>query len=679
MSASASPTSLSARLQPLLVSASRTLTAQVALLMLGLSLLTRLVLMAMSVHEAGAATWLAAFVLGLGSDLATLSLALLPVAVFDLLFPSRWPRMAVAVRGLAFAVIAFSLFFLLASEIIFWDEFGTRFNFIAVDYLVYTHEVIDNIKQSYPVVPLVGGFALAATALAWFRRAAWREAVAVPARTRLVLLTVLVVLASVLWPVWRVDSAALTGNHYADELAGNGLYSFFSAYRNNELDYARYYPVLPEPELREGMRALRLAPAYRENVASAGAAPLRVAYAAAGPALPATASPLPAVAMGAAPGPRKHLVMITVESLSADYLGTFGNTEGLTPQLDRLAGESLLFANLYATGTRTVRGLESLSLSVPPTPGQSIVRRPGNEELATLGEALNRSGYRSRFLYGGYGYFDNMNYYFSHNGYEVLDRNDIPARDIGFANAWGVSDEYLFNQALRTMDAEAGKQPQFLMLMTTSNHRPYTYPDGRIDTPSPGGRAGAVKYTDFAIGQFLAQAAKRPWFRDTVFVVVADHCASSAGKTSLPVNRYHIPAIVYAPGFIKPQREERMMSQIDLAPTLMGLLGLPADPHFFGKDVFHDTSFEPRALIANYQEVGLLKGDRLLVLAPRHAPRMFRVQNPGSAQELQTEVKPDPALVDEAITYYQSAAEAFRGGRMRLPAAQVAWRATPRS
>lgn len=678
MPASEHSPSLSARLRTLLAAVPRTLTAQVAVLLLGLSFATRVVLMAMSVHEAGAGAWLAAFVLGLASDIATLSLALLPVAVFDLLLPSRWPRVATLARGFAFAVIAFSLLFLLASEIIFWDEFGTRFNFIAVDYLVYTHEVIDNIRQSYPVVPLVSGFALAAAALAWIRRGAMQRASTVPARARLALLAMLAVMASVLWPTWRVDGAAITGNHYADELAGNGLYSFFSAYRNNELDYARYYPVLPEPKLRASMRALRLAPAYLPDVAPAAAAPLKVAYAAAGAVFPAKAQPLSNAVLRAVVGPHKHLVMITVESLSADYLGTFGNPEGLTPQLDRLAAESLLFANLYATGTRTVRGLESLSLSVPPTPGQSIVRRPGNEELATLGEALNREGYRSRFLYGGYGYFDNMNYYFSHNGYEVLDRNDIPAKDIGFANAWGVSDEYLFNQALRTMDAEAGKQPQFLMLMTTSNHRPYTYPDGRIDIPSPGGRAGAVKYTDFAIGQFLAQAAKHAWFRDTVFVVVADHCASSAGKTSLPVNRYHIPAIVYAPGFIKPQREERMMSQIDLAPTLMGVLGLPADPHFFGKDVLHDASYEPRALIANYQEVGLLKGDRLLVLAPRHPPRMFRVQNPGSAQEQQTEVSPDAGLVEEAITYYQGAAEAFRGGRMRLPAAQLPWRATPR-
>lgn len=655
-----------------LAAVARTLTVQVALLFLGLSLLTRLVLLVMSEHEAGIGSWAAAFVAGIGSDLATLALALLPVAVFEVALPGRWPRLSAALRGVAFAVIAFSLLFLMASEIIFWDEFGSRFNFIAVDYLVYTHEVIENIRQSYPVGKLVGSFALVALALAWWRRPAWRAAVAVPRPAHVAVLGVLVVAALGSWRLWHVDSAAMTGNRYADELAGNGLYNLFSAFRNNELDYGRYYPVLPETRLRADMQRLRIAPAEiacaRDCVGTPRSGPLQAA--AFHPQVPGT---------GVAPARRRHLVLITVESLSADYLGVFGNKEGLTPNLDALAQRSLLFSHLYATGTRTVRGLESLSLSVPPTPGQSIVRRPQNEELATLGAALDRAGYRSRFLYGGYGYFDNMNYYFSHNGYEVQDRQDMAAKDIGFANAWGVSDEYLFNQALRTMDAEAGRQPQFLMLMTTSNHRPYTYPAGRIDIPSPGGRAGAVKYTDYAIGHFIAEAAKHPWFRDTVFVVVADHCASSAGKTSLPVNRYHIPALVYAPGFVAPRREERMVSQIDLAPTLLGLLGLPADPHFFGKDVLHDAAYEPRALIANYQEVGYLKGDRLVVLAPRRPAREFRVADADLTTQSQEEVAPELALVEEAIAYYQGAAEAFRDGRMHLAPRDVAFRAPPRS
>ncbi|MDI1301414.1 MAG: LTA synthase family protein [bacterium] len=631
------------------------LTLRVALLFLFLSFLTRVVLFGLSVGVADASvkSWIAAFFLGFVSDVATLSIALLPVAAFELFLPRRWPRAASVLLGTAFAVIAFTLIFQMASEIIFWLEFGVRFNFIAVDYLVYTHEVIDNIMQSYPVLPLLSGFAVAALALALWWHGSWKKAVHIHGAARTAVLFALMAACAIAWFSWGIDKFSITRNRYTNEIAGNGLYGLFSAYKNNELDYASYYPVLPAAKLHAGLKALAMAPAYQASPAASASV--------------------------AAPTRPRHLVMITVESLSADYLGIFGNKNGLTPNMDRLSREGLLFTQLYAAGTRTVRGLESLSLSVPPTPGQSIVRRPHNEDLATLGAALNRQGYHSWYIYGGYGYFDNMNYYFSHNGYQVVDRSDVPANEVGFANAWGMSDEYLFNQAEKLLDKEAGKAPQFLMLMTTSNHRPYTYPDGRIDIKSPGGRDGAVKYTDYAIGKFLKDAEKHAWFKDTVFVIVADHCGSSAGKTSLPVYRYHIPAIVYAPGFVKPQEETRMVSQMDIAPTLMGMLGYSADPHFFGKDVLRDKNYEPRALIANYQEVGYLKGDKLVVLAPRHPARVFRVENAASEKEKQTEVAPDTALVNEAITYYQTAAEAFSRGDMKLPAKEATAGIPPRN
>lgn len=633
------------------------LSARVALSFLLLSLLTRMALLALSLPVAGghAGNWIVAFLLGSISDLATLAFALLPVALFELLLPQSFPRLSAFLRGGAFAFITFTLLFTAASEVIFWQEFGCRFNFIAVDYLVYTREVLDNIRQSYPVGPLLALVAALALVPTIFWRRHWLAANHIGYRQRATLVLILLVAGCLSWSLWNSDRPAVTRNHYANELAGNGIYNFFSAYRNNELNYNAYYPTLPAAELDSHMQALGLAPAYSSH--APGKAPVIAA---------------------ALPTHPKNVVMITVESLSADYLGTFGNSQGLTPNLDKLAKEGLLFTNLYAAGTRTVRGLEALSLSVPPTPGQSIVRRPGNENLATLGAALNRNGYHSWYVYGGYGYFDNMNYYFSHNSYEVVDRSDIPGKDVGFANAWGMSDEYLFAQASKLLDRETKSGPQFLMVMTTSNHRPYTYPDGRIDIKSPGGREGAVKYTDYAIGKFIADARQHSWFKDTVFVIVADHCASSAGKTSLPVYRYHIPAIIYAPASIRPQQENRMVSQIDIAPTLLGLLGLPAEAHFFGKDVLHDPHYTPRALIANYQEVAYLQGDQLLMLAPHKPARQFRVENSEGEKEKQTEVAVDPALLKTAITYYQGAAEAFRKGSMRLAEKDVVRHVTAR-
>jgi len=196
-------------------------------------------------------------------------------------------------------------------------------------------------------------------------------------------------------------------------------------------------------------------------------------------------SPLPAFK-----SPPRHVVLITVESLSADYMTAFGSTRNLTPNLDRLAEKSLFFTRLYATGTRTVRGLEALSLGTPPVPGQAVVRRPGNQRLSTVGQLAALQGFEPVFLYGGNGFFDNMNAYFGGNGYRIVDRRDIPADKVTFENAWGVADEVLFDQTIDELDrADAAGKRVFAQVMTTSNHRPYTYPDGRIDIPSPGGRA----------------------------------------------------------------------------------------------------------------------------------------------------------------------------------------------
>ena len=174
--------------------------------------------------------------------------------------------------------------------------------------------------------------------------------------------------------------------------------------------------------------------------------------------------------------------MVIEESLSAEYLGIFGNRFGLTPNFDRLAERSLLFTHLLATGTRTVRGLEAITLSIPPLPGISIVKRPGNEGLFSWGSLMQDKGYETKYLYAGYGYFDNMSYFFSHNGFSIVDRSNFTRDEITFANIWGVCDEDLFKKTIQESDKSwtAGK-PFFSMVMTTSNHRPYTYPAGKID------------------------------------------------------------------------------------------------------------------------------------------------------------------------------------------------------
>ena len=623
-----------------------------ALLFLAIASLTRLALALQSgLDKTPLALWPGLLVRGIAFDLAVLAWLLAPMLLWAALWPARWrnTRWRGGLRLAIFFLLAAVLLFGALSEWVFWEEFETRFNFIAVDYLVYTHEVIGNIVESYPVVPLLAAVAALAAVPTWLFRARIR-ATGVPA-TQAGWRVLYAALAFTLpWGAWHladVDQMQFSGNTYANELAGNGLMTFVAAFRRNELDYERFYATLPPAQADRILAGVGVERKPLSTAVSPGAdedeafnqqrMPFR--------------------------RPPKNVVLISVESLSAKFLGSFGNPAGLTPRLDALAKDGLLFGRLYATGTRTVRGLEALSLGTPPIPGQAIVRRPGNEHLATLGEVLRRQGYQTLFLYGGYGYFDNMNGYFAGNDYRVVDRTDFPKASVGFANVWGVADEYLYDNSLVQLDqAHASGKPFLAHIMTTSNHRPYTYPDGRIDIPSPGKREGAVKYTDYAIGHFIDQARSKPWFDDTLFVIVADHCASAAGKTKLPVAGYHIPLILYAPALLKPGRDDRLASQIDIPPTLLDVMGLPGDDHFFGVSLFEQGDDGRRAFISNYQELGYLKADRLVVLGPKQRVDTFRIDANGDA----TPAAPDPRLRGEAVAYYQTAFKAFREGALKM-------------
>lgn len=594
---------------------------------------------------------LSALVRGLWFDIATLCFLLPPFLLIAVALPNRF-RSRRTVHVLRWGVLWLSLALLLfgaLAEITFWREFSSRFNFIAIDYLIYTQEVIGNIRESYPVGALLGLVAALATLLTWLAAKFfdWADGPRTW-RWRAIGAALVLILPMASMRLANVDQMTATGNAYADELSGNGLFSLAAAMRRNELDYDRFYSTLPAEHAETILAQLRNP--GNHGFRKVGTATNQLAG-------PHHALPAPFIRKP------KNVILISVESLSAEYLGVHGDKRGLTPHLDRLATEGFRFDRIFATGTRTVRGLEALSIGLPPLPGQSIVRRPNNEHLSSLGEHFEQQGIAPLFLYGGYGYFDNMNAYFAANDYRVIDRTDFPADSIAFENIWGVADESLFANASREFDKldNSGK-PFFAHIMTTSNHRPFTYPEGRIDIPSPGGRNGAVKYSDHAIGRFIEEARSKPWFKDTLFVITADHCASVAGKTQLPVAKYHIPLIFYAPALLRPGTNHAMASQIDVAPTLLHALGLPGKEEFFGTSLLEPAAGRSsRAFISNYQSLGYYKNDMLTVLMPKRRVEAYRIA-PETLEASLTE--PDPALVEEAIAYYQTAAKRFKQGEL---------------
>ena len=624
--------------------------AVVVMLVCSLSFITRVALMIKSWAnlELTPLNFIGIFFIGFLYDIAVSSFFAIPVALYcwlmkDAVYKKRWHRIPLFIL---FFIISFILVLNAGAEIVFWDEFSVRYNFIAVDYLIYTTEVLGNIWESYNIPLITAGVILATGIILFLVRKKIIASQLVSMRFAKRSIFFFIFLLAPLAAYFLVNNRFKnTGNNnYVNELGGNGIYEFGTAYWNNEIDYNRFYATRNDTANFKILKDLLQAPnaTFTNN-------PLSIER----------------VIKNDSPEHKWNVVLISVESLSGDYLKHFGNKENITPFLDSLIPHSLFFENFYASGTRTVRGLEALSLAIPPTPGQSIVRRPDNGDMFTMGNVLKVKGYDVNYIYGGNAFFDNMGKYFSGNGYTVLDKRDIPDSFINHTTAWGIDDEGVFNYTLQQCDKSFQQGKLFFNhMMTVSNHRPYTYPDGRIDIPSASQSiAGGVKYTDYAINKFLKDASNKPWFKSTLFVIVADHCSKSAGKTDLPVNRYHIPCFIYAPNLITASIEQRLTSQIDLAPTVLGMMNLNYTSLFMGYDIYNIPVGRERAFISTYQDMGYIRQGKLVILSPQQKTNTFK---PDFITGAAIKISAADSLVSEAIAWYQGANYLYKTGRYKM-------------
>jgi phosphoglycerol transferase MdoB-like AlkP superfamily enzyme len=482
------------------------------LLFLAISLLLRVIFLVWNFSETdhGLVALATTFSTGLFYDIGAVSFFALLGSVYFLAIPNKFIG-SVADRIICytgFTVSILIIFFSFFAEITFWDEFQRRFNFIAVDYLIYTYEVVKNINESYPLPILIGGISIivVVTVLFFKKLGLFKSTFESKDVFKIRLVpSVLILGITLIFALFiKNENAELSENRYNNEISKAGIYSFFAAFRNNELSYPEFYKT--EPIIKAFLKVNENIKTLQDSI-----------Y--------APSSSINRYVTNDGEEKKSNVIFICIESLSAKYLGSFGNPERLTPTLDSLTQAGLSFDNLYATGTRTVRGMEAITLSVPPTPGRSIVKRDKNNNLFTIGEVFKTKGYSRTFFYGGDGYFDNMDKYFSGNGFDIVDRGrgflptgdivtnrkNIEDNEVTFENAWGVCDEDIYSRVLNEADLafEAGK-PFFDFIMTTSNHKPYTYPDNKIDIPSGTGRNGAIKYTDYAIQEFLKSAKQKP-------------------------------------------------------------------------------------------------------------------------------------------------------------------------
>ncbi|MGE0582273.1 MAG: LTA synthase family protein [Steroidobacteraceae bacterium] len=584
---------------------------------------------------------------GLRNDLMTLALVAAPVILLLPLFAlagrvSAWLRLCRA--WLAIGLVA--ILFLEFATPQFLLEYDGRPNRLFVEYLAYPREVFAMLWEGYRTLLLAAALGVAAVGWAVVRH--FRSYTPQPAgwsRTRVLLawpLAALVAFAMIRSSFGHrpanLASFAFSDDAMVNSLVPNSAYTVLSAARGlaNERLTSAIYGRMPLAEMTRRVRAGMGVPAadflsperptlHRQRASVRRDRPL-------------------------------NLVIVLEESLGAGFVGRLGG-RGVTPNLDRLADQGIWFNRLYATGTRSVRGIEAVVAGFPPTPALSTVKlQKSQRNFATLASVLRGAGFTSEFVYGGASHFDNMRGFFLGNGFNaVVDRKDFRAPV--FVGSWGVSDEDLFEKAQRRIEAlHAAGGPFFMLVFSSTNHTPFEFPDGRIELVDAEKQTvnNAVKYADHALGQFVERARGSDYWADTLLLVVADHDTRVYGDELVPVDKFHIPGVILGAD-IEPREIDSIASQVDLAPTLLSLMGVDGEHPFPGRDLTRTLAEfgnpaprpAPRAMMQFDRNYAWLQGDEVVVLLPDGEARQFDYDR--HTHELAPAPATDPELARDAL------------------------------
>ncbi len=500
--------------------------------------------------------------------------------------------------------------------------------------------------------------ALLTALLHWlFRRTfhRWAESPA-PLSQRLAVPVLVLLAAAVALKSVNIKMLSKDPNRIMAEISADGFYTLGYAMITNHMSYDEYYQTMDPTEAFENVKAHIHAP--DDKFLGDAANPIRRL-------VPAKKG------LG-----NVNIVIILEESLGAKFSGKLRhNPLNLTPRLDQLMDKSLTFSRFYSTGTRTVRALEAVLASFPPIPGASIVKRADSHNIATIARTLKAVGYNTVFIYGGRGLFDNMRGFMLDNGYDrFIEQSDYPSPT--FTSAWGVCDEDIFNKSLQTFDEmqTAGK-PFFATILSVSNHKPFTYPKGRIDLdPDQHSRDHAVKYADWALGDFFEKAPSHAFYKNTIFFILGDHGARVYGADFIPIESYEIPMLIHGPALLPaPHMIDTLACSMDITPTLLGLLGLEYPSTFYGRDLMRLRPDQNYVLLQHDRDVGFFDGEKLSVLSTQKSEGVYNY-DPSTKHFTKDKNASDAnqTLIKNAISFYQSAYKLYSDGQYTAvpPAAQ---------
>lgn len=594
--------------------------------------------------------WL--FVVGLRMDMILLSFATILPTLFLMLLPKRLIGKIRPVLALWFTGFMCLLVYMEIATIPFVDEYDLRPDQKFLEYLKHVREVVTTLVKVYSFELAIGGVALVSFAVLFWSSTNYilREYREWSAKSRLLLLPIVIGLlvlgarSTLGHRPANISSAYFSENHLANEFALNSTYSMlYAGYRmfvhekNPSLDYGK----MPREEILARVRARSLLPAQDLDAEI--------------PFLHVQKSPFVLERP-------MNVVVFLQESMGAVDVGCLKGPP-ITPNLCRLKEEGIWFSNLYATGTRTVRGIEATVSGFLPTSAVGVVKLPkAKNGFFSGGSLFARYGYGTVFLYGGMSNFDEMRSFFMGNGFKKI--YDEPTfENPVFHGTWGVSDEDLVRKANQVFAAH-GDQPFFATILSTSNHTPYEFPEGRIELyeQPPNTHFNAIKYADYAIGLFFELARKESYYKNTLFLVVADHNSHVRGNEHVPLSKFHVPALLIGPNVPK-LHYDKLASQIDLLPTILHFSGLETSHPMIGRNLMTLPPEVPGRAFMQYASNNAYQvGDQVVIHRPYLPPDQYSYR-----EEKLTHSELDPELAKDALAHAHLPWLLYSERRYRLP------------
>jgi len=575
--------------------------------------------------------WLS-FLYGLKMDTMVTSMLLIIPLIILSFTPKNMAKLANAFLRIYFVSIFAFLIYMENATFPFFSQYDVRPNFKFVEYLEYPVEVFNMLLADFKL-PLFIAFVMISI-FVWlfmkFTKESFTEVLNLPLLKRIVwfipigLVLFIGIRSSFGHRAANISDAMYSTNRIVNEITKNSLYSVgYSIYANKR--YAskaiKLYGKMSTQEAAERMdRVLAIEGNELKN-----------------------SSPFSRVEnTHFQTSKKKNLVIFLQESLGYQFV-----SKENTPHLRGLKEESLWFSDAYSNGTRSVRGIAGVTAGFLAVPGKGVVKRSKSQsDFFTFASLLKPLGYHTMFLYGGEARFDNMRSWFLGNGFdEIVEQKDY--KDPAYVATWGVSDEDLVKKGNEKFSELYAKGKPFAALMfSSSNHSPFDIPSGRIDELKKGENCveNAIKYADYAIGEFFKEAKRLPYYKDTIFVVIADHNIRVYGDDVVPVNMFHIPALILGKG-VKTREYSKLVSQPDILATALDYLGKDLRYPILGKSIFSNTKKDVSLMQFN-ENYALRVGDRVAVVRPRKKAQTFKYINYHLV-----EVEHDDALEKDALAF----------------------------